>query len=73
MKRLTAAGLLVAAALLGAPSAAADPEILDPYCNGQEPVFGACKPAPDQTHITDAPGANPGVAVGLDPELVPVI
>lgn len=73
MKRLTAAGLLVASALLGAPSAAADPEILDPYCNGQEAVFGACKPAPDQANVNDAPGADPGVAVGLDPELVPVI
>lgn len=73
MKRLTAAGLLAIAALLSAPHASADPEILDPYCNGQEPVYGACKPAPDEAYINDAPGADPNVAVGLDPELVPVI
>ena len=74
MNRLTAAALLMTAALLGAPSAAADPEILDPYCTGgQEPVYGECKPAPDESTIIDAPGVDPDVAEGVDPELVPVI
>ena len=74
MKRLTAAGLLVVASLLGAASASADPEILAPYCTGgQEPVYGECKPAPDEAYINDAPGADPEVALGVDPELVPVI
>lgn len=74
MKKLTAAGLLVAVTLLSAPTAAADPEILDPYCTGgQVPVFGECKPAPDEAYINDAPGADPDIALGVDPELVPVI
>ena len=74
MKRLTAAVLVVTAALLGAPNAAADPEILDPYCTGgQEPVYGECKVGPDEAYINDAPGADPDVAIGVDPELVPVI
>lgn len=74
MKSLTVAVLLVLATLLGAPNAAADPENLEPYCtSGQIPVFGECKAAPNEAHINDAPGANPGVAVGLDPESVPAI
>ena len=74
MKSLSAAVLLVLAGLLSAPNAAADPNILDPYCTGgQIPVFGECKAAPDEAYINDAPGSEPEVAVGLDPESVPVI
>lgn len=73
MKKLTAAGLLVAATLLGAPSAAADPEILDPYCTGgQEPVYGQCKPLPTDPNLGSA-GLDPDVAMGLDPELFPAV
>ena len=74
MKRLTAAAVLVAMALLGAPVATADPDITDPFCTaGQEPVFGECKPIPDEVYIDDSPGADPDVPIGVDPELVPVI
>jgi len=70
----SAAGLLVVAALLSAPAAGADPEILEPYCSeGQVPTTGECKPAPSEAYVNDAPGADPDVAVGLDPESVPVI
>lgn len=74
MKSLASAALLAGAALLGSPDAGADPDILVPYCTaGQVPTAGECKPAPNEAYIDDAPGANPDVAVGLDPESVPVI
>ena len=74
MRRCISAALLTAAALAGAPAAGADPDILEPYCTaGQEPTAGECKPAPDEAYVNDAPGADPDVAVGLDPETVPVI
>lgn len=74
MKTLATAGLFAAATLLGVPAAAADPDILLPYCSeGQVPTTGECKPAPDRAYVNDAPGANPDVAVGLDPESVPAI
>jgi hypothetical protein len=74
MKTVPTFGLLMAAALLGAPTAAADPEILEPYCSeGQVPTTGECKPAPNEAYINNAPGADPDVAVGLDPESVPAI
>ena len=74
MKSTSAAILLVLAALLGAPHAGADPDITDPYCTGgQIPVFGECKAIPDEAYINDAPGSDPEVAIGMDPESVPVI
>lgn len=69
MKRLMAAAVLSAGALLTAPTAAANPDITDPYCTGgQEPLFGICKPLPDQPDLNDAPGLDPAVDLGLDPE-----
>ena len=74
MKRLIAAAMLVAAPLLAAPTAAANPDITDPYCTGgQEPLFGVCKPLPDQDGINEAPGLDPDVDAGIDPESVPAI
>ena len=74
MTRLSIAGLLMFAALLGAPNAAADPEDLEPYCtNGQVPETGECLPAPEGVYLDDAPGANPEMPVGVDPESVPVV
>lgn len=74
MTRRTLAVMLTAAALAGAPAAIADPEILEPYCSaGQEPTAGECLPAPDEAYVNDSPGADPDVAVGLDPETVPVV
>lgn len=74
MKTLAAALMLAGAAVLSVGNAAADPDILVPYCTaGQVPTTGECKPAPGEAYIDDAPGANPDVSVGLDPESVPVI
>lgn len=68
------AALLMGAALLGAPGAGADPQDLEPYCSsGQVPTTGQCKPQPGQTQVNEAPGANPDVPVGLDPESVPAV
>lgn len=67
-------GLLLGAALLFAPISAADPQDLEPYCSsGQVPTAGQCKPLPGQTQVNEAPGANPDVPVGLDPESVPAV
>jgi len=66
------ATLLAVAVFAGAPLAGADPEILEPYCtSGQEPETDACKTAPGEVYVNDAPGADPDVPVGLDPETVP--
>jgi hypothetical protein len=63
MTRLSIAGLLMFAALLSAPHAAADPEDLEPYCtSGQVPESGECLPQPDDVYIDDGPG--PGIRPG---------
>jgi len=66
---MLAAGLLMAAAVLGAAHASADPQDLVPYCSGdQTPMNSNCQYAPDQRGSMDgAPGANPGVPLGLTP------
>ena len=74
MARLLVAGLLIAAAGIGAPTATADPEILVPYCSGdQTPIDSNCQPAPDQVFGEDAPGANPELPTGVDPGLAPAV
>jgi len=74
MTRLTLAGLLVVAALVSGPDAAADPEDLEPYCTGgQVAETGECLPPPESVYIDDAPGANPEMPMGLDPETVPAV
>ncbi|CAJ1496988.1 hypothetical protein [[Mycobacterium] burgundiense] len=69
------AALGMAAAILGAPAATADPDNLLPWCSGdQTPMDNYCKVAPSQvfTH-DDGPGANPETPLGLDPGEPPVI
>ncbi|HPY23139.1 MAG TPA: hypothetical protein PLK19_02310 [Mycobacterium sp.] len=73
MTRFAVSVCAVAAALLTAPSAGADPEDLLPDCSsGQVPQAGACK-APSGTGHGDAPGANPEIPLGLNPESVPAV
>ena len=73
IKRLVAAGALVAAAVLAAPGASANPDITDPYCTGgQEPLFGQCKALPDETGLQTS-GLDPQVESGLNPEEAPAI
>jgi hypothetical protein len=74
MTRLSIAGLLMLAALMGAANAAADPEDLEPYCTGgQVPETGECLLQPQSVYIDDAPGADPEMPTGLDPESVPAV
>ena len=74
MTRLTLAGLLTVTALLSAPIAAADPADWEPYCTGgQVPETGECLLQPQSVYIDDAPGANPDMPLGVDPESVPVV
>lgn len=73
VKCLTAAGLLVATAVLTAPGASANPDITDPYCTGgQTPLFGQCKMQPTDPDQSTS-GLDPDVAAGLDPEMFPAI
>lgn len=73
MTKIVVSVLALLAALLVAPPAGADPEDLLPNCSsGQVPQAGACK-APSGAGHADAPGANPGVPLGLNPESVPAI
>ena len=77
MKRIVAAGLMVAAAtVFGAPNAAADPADLVPYCSGdQTPMDNNCRVAPSQvfTHEDSGTGANPQVGLGTNPGEEPVV
>lgn len=73
MIRFVAAALL--AAFAGAPSAAADPQILVPACTGgQVPEVGECVAVnPFDGQFGDAPGANPNVLAGLTPQNQPML
>ena len=74
MTRILAACLVAAAALIAAPQAAADPDQLVPYCSGdQTPMDTSCRPVPQQVFTDDAPGANPDVPLGTNPDLEPVV
>jgi hypothetical protein len=58
--------------LIGPPSTAqpsiAQPDDLLPYCSGNEtPANNNCRAGNDQVFEDSAPGANPGVPVGVDP------
>jgi hypothetical protein len=73
MIRLLAGGF-TAAALLAAPVAGADPEILLPGCSsGQNPEAGACAANPLEGFFGDAAGASPNVPLGLTPQLPPMV
>lgn len=73
MVKVAASAILVGVTVfVGSPAAGADPEILEPYCtSGQVPTTDACKPAPGEVYVNNAPGADPDVPLGLDPETVP--
>jgi hypothetical protein len=75
MTRMLAAGLLMVAAVIGAAQASADPEILVPYCSGdQTPMNNNCQYAPDgQGYMDSAPGANPDLPLGLTPGVEPAV
>ena len=72
MIRFVAAGL-AAAAVAGAPAAAADPEILVPGCSGQMAQPGECVANPLEGLFGDAQGANPNIPLGLTPANQPVV
>jgi hypothetical protein len=68
-----AAAFLVAMAVSTSPGASANPDITDPYCTGgQTPLFGQCKIQPTDPDL-DTMGLDPGVAMGLNPEMFPAI
>ena len=73
--RWVLAALGMVAAILGAPTATADPDNLLPWCSGdQSPMDNCCKVAPSQVFPDDhAPGANPQTPTGLDPDQKSVI
>ena len=69
-----AGSALIGTVLWLGPPASADPEDLEPYCDGgQTPTTGECLPRPDSVDIEDAPGADPTVPLGVDPETAPAI
>lgn len=58
---------LLAAALVGAGAAGADPQDLVPVCSGdQTPMNSGCQWAADQPMAT-FPGANPDLPLGPNP------
>jgi len=74
-----AAAAVLAAAIVSAPAAAADPSILVPDCTGQVAQAGACNAIPAEAvdplegFFGDAPGGNPNVPAGLTPQNQPVV
>ena len=74
LPRVFAALILTVTASVGAPIVAADPNDWVPYCTaGQVTKPGECLPAPNSVYIDDAPGANPEIPLGLNPEMVPAV
>ena len=74
MIKLVIAGLVVAAAVIGAPHAAADPRDWVPYCSGdQTPMDDNCRQMAHQVFTHDAPGADPELPTGVDPGVAPVV
>ena len=68
MTRMLAAGMLLAAALISAAPAGADPEDLVPYCSGdQTPMTSGCRYSPEQGIMDSFPGANPDLPLGPNP------
>lgn len=68
-----AAVLFAAGVVASAPPAAADPQILVPYCSGdQTPMDTDCQPMPHQAFV-DGSGPDPYLPSGLDPGAAPVI
>ena len=74
MTRISTACLLaVAAILVAAPQASADPQDLVPYCSGdQTPMDNNCRTMAHQ-EFTHSSGLDPNLPTGLDPANEPVI
>ena len=74
MTRLFAACLVAAAALVGAPHAAADPQDLVPYCSGdQTPTDDNCRSMAHQVFTHDGSGVDPALPTGVDLGAEPVV
>ncbi len=70
----TACLMAVAAILVAASQATADPEDLLPYCSGdQTPMDSNCRIMPQQEFTHAGNGANPDLPFGLDPANPPVV
>jgi hypothetical protein len=64
----------MAALVVGAPQAAADPDDLVPYCSGdQTPMDSNCRPAPSQTYTHPPSGLDPNLPYGVNPGQEPAI
>lgn len=73
-RTFTACLLAVAAVLVGAPQAAADPADLVPYCSGDQTAMDDnCRPMSHQVFTHDAPGADPDVPLCITPGEEPVV
>lgn len=69
MRTILAACLVAAATLIAAPSAAADPQDLVPYCSGdQTPIDNNCRSMAHQTVTHEGTGLDPDLPSGLDPD-----
>jgi hypothetical protein len=63
-----AAATCVVTLIIGAPTAVADPADLVPWCSGdQTPMDNNCRVSPTQEFTDAAPGADPGVPLGVNP------
>ncbi|MCB0924598.1 MAG: hypothetical protein KDB50_08705 [Mycobacterium sp.] len=74
MLKFVAAVFAISVSVIAAPQAGADPDILTPDCSsGQIPETGECQPEPNDVYVDNAPGPDPEVPVGLNPESVPAV
>jgi hypothetical protein len=65
--------IAVAAVLVAAPQAAADPQDLLPYCSGdQTPMDNYCRTMAHQEFTHEGTGTSPNLPSGLDPTHQPV-
>ena len=72
-RTVTACLLAMAAILIAAPQASADPQDLLPYCSGdQTPMDTNCRTMAHQEVTHNGSGLSPGLPNGLDPGNEPV-
>lgn len=76
MRRPPLRCLIITAVAFGiacAPHASADPRDWVPWCSGdQTPAYSNCRAALENVFSGNAPGANPGVPLGVNPGLAPM-
>ena len=71
---VTACLFAVAAVLMAAPQAGADPQDLVPYCSGdQTPMDNNCRTMAHQVFTHEGTGTSPDLTSGLTPDNVPVV